>query len=35
MVNESFGFVRVGTLKEVGCKFGQRLDVHILQKMLD
>lgn len=33
-LNESFGFVRVGTLKEVGRKFGKLLDVHILQKML-
>jgi phosphinothricin acetyltransferase len=34
-LNESTGFVHVGTLKEVGCKFGRRLDVHIMQKMLD
>ncbi len=33
-LNESFGFVRVGTLKEVGRKFGRLLDVHILQKIL-
>jgi len=33
-LNESFGFTRVGTMKEVGCKFGRRLDVHILQKVL-
>ncbi len=33
-LNESFGFRRVGTLKEVGHKFGRMLDVHILQKML-
>ena len=33
-LNESFGFVRVGTMKAVGRKFGRRLDVHILQKML-
>ena len=33
-LNESVGFVHVGTLKEVGWKFGRRLDVHILQKML-
>jgi len=33
-LNESFGFARVGTLKEVGRKFGRLLDVHILQKML-
>jgi L-amino acid N-acyltransferase len=34
-LNESFGFVHVGTLKEVGKKFGKLLDVHILQKMLN
>ncbi len=34
-LNEEFGFVHVGTLKEVGRKFGRLLDVHILQKMLD
>jgi phosphinothricin acetyltransferase len=34
-LNEAFGFVHVGTLKEVGRKFGKRLDVHILQLMLD
>jgi phosphinothricin acetyltransferase len=33
-LNEEFGFVHVGTLKEVGRKFGKLLDVHILQKML-
>ena len=34
-LNESAGFMRVGTMKEVGRKFGKLLDVHILQKMLD
>ena len=34
-LNDSFGFVHVGTLKEVGRKFGKLLDVHLLQKMLD
>jgi phosphinothricin acetyltransferase len=34
-LNESTGYVYVGTLKEVGRKFGKLLDVHILQKMLD
>jgi L-amino acid N-acyltransferase len=34
-LNESVGFVHVGTLREVGCKFGRRLDVHILQLMLN
>ncbi len=33
-LNEQFGFVRVGTMREVGRKFGRLLDVHILQKML-
>lgn len=34
-LNEAAGFVRVGTLKEAGRKFGRRLDVLIMQKMLD
>ena len=34
-LNKSYGFVHIGTLKEVGRKFGKLLDVHILQKMLD
>jgi L-amino acid N-acyltransferase YncA len=34
-LNERAGFARVGTLKEVGRKFGKLLDVHILQKILD
>lgn len=34
-LNESAGFVHVGTLKEVGRKFGRLLDVHIMQLMLD
>lgn len=34
-LNEQAGFVHVGTLKEVGRKFGRLLDVHIMQKMLD
>jgi phosphinothricin acetyltransferase len=33
-LNESSGFVYVGTLKEVGRKFGRLLDVHIFQLML-
>jgi L-amino acid N-acyltransferase len=32
-LNESAGFVHVGTLKEVGRKFGRLLDVHIYQKL--
>jgi phosphinothricin acetyltransferase len=34
-LNESLGFKYVGTLKEVGFKFGRLLDVHIFQLMLD
>jgi len=34
-LNESAGFVHVGTLKEVGRKFGRLLDVHIMQLMLE
>jgi phosphinothricin acetyltransferase len=34
-LNESFGFVIVGTFKEVGRKFGKLLDVTYLQKFLD
>jgi phosphinothricin acetyltransferase len=34
-LNEEAGFVHVGTLKEVGRKFGKLLSVHIMQKMLD
>jgi L-amino acid N-acyltransferase YncA len=34
-LNESFGFVHVGTLKEVGRKFGRLLGVHILQLMVE
>jgi L-amino acid N-acyltransferase YncA len=33
-LNQAFGFVHVGTLREVGYKFGRLLDVHIMQKML-
>jgi phosphinothricin acetyltransferase len=34
-LNQTFGFVHVGTLKEVGRKFGKLLDVHIFQIILD
>jgi L-amino acid N-acyltransferase YncA len=34
-LNREAGFVIVGTLREVGRKFGRLLDVHIMQKMLD
>lgn len=33
-LNEAFGFELVGTLREAGAKFGRRIDVHIMQKML-
>jgi phosphinothricin acetyltransferase len=33
-LNEMAGFIHVGTLKEVGRKFGRLLDVHIYQKLL-
>lgn len=33
-LNRVTGFKHVGTLKQVGKKFGKFLDVHILQKML-
>ena len=33
-LNECMGFRRVGTLKEVGRKFGRLLDVHLLQLIL-
>jgi phosphinothricin acetyltransferase len=33
-LNTSTGFVHIGTLREVGRKFGRLLDVHIFQKML-
>ena len=34
-INSGFGFKPVGVLKEVGVKFGRRLDVHIFQLFLD
>ena len=34
-LNQSLGFIHIGTLKEVGYKFSRRLDVHILQLMLE
>lgn len=34
-LNESVGFLSVGTMREVGLKFGRRLDVHLLQIILD
>jgi phosphinothricin acetyltransferase len=35
VLNDSVGFEHVGTLKEVGRKFGKLLDVHIMQMILD
>lgn len=32
-LHERLGFVTIGTLKEVGKKFGKLLDVHMLQKV--
>ena len=34
-LNKSFGFEVVGTFRDVGSKFGKRLDVTYLQKLLD
>jgi len=34
-LHEELGFVNIGTMKEVGRKFGRLLDVHMLQKMLE
>lgn len=33
-LHERQGFSRVGVLEEVGCKFGRRLDVLVMQKLL-
>jgi L-amino acid N-acyltransferase YncA len=33
-LNEAAGFVHIGTMREVGRKFGRLLDVHMMQKML-
>jgi L-amino acid N-acyltransferase len=33
-LNESLGFEMVGTMKEVGFKFGRRINVHLMQLML-
>jgi phosphinothricin acetyltransferase len=30
---KQMGFQEVGVLKEVGCKFGKLLDVHVMQKI--
>jgi len=34
-LNLQAGFVIIGTMREVGRKFGRLLDVHIMQKMVD
>lgn len=34
-LHEGLGFVHIGTMKEVGRKFGRHLDVHMLQKILE
>jgi phosphinothricin acetyltransferase len=33
-LHEQFGFFHIGTMKEVGRKFGKLLDVHLMQKIL-
>ncbi len=34
-IHEALGYQQVGVLREVGNKFGQQLDVHIMQKVFD
>ena len=34
-IHEGVGFVHIGTMKQVGRKFGKLLDVHIYQRMLE
>jgi L-amino acid N-acyltransferase len=34
-IHESAGFGNVGTMREVGCKFDQLLDVRIMQLIYD
>jgi len=34
-LNQQAGFVHIGTMKQVGRKFGKLLDVHIMQKMME
>jgi L-amino acid N-acyltransferase YncA len=33
IINESVGFFHIGTMKEMGLKFGQRLDVFLMHKI--
>ncbi len=32
-LHESFGFLPIGVMKEVGVKFGKRLDVYLMEKL--
>lgn len=32
-LHRAFGFRRIGVMREVGLKFGRRIDVHLLQRM--
>ena len=32
-LHEAMGFKHIGVMKEVGCKFGRLLDVHLMQKI--
>ena len=34
-IHERVGFIHIGTMKQVGRKFGKLLDVHIYQRMID
>jgi len=34
-LHDAFGFERIGIMREVGRKFGKRLDVHLYQKILN
>jgi len=34
-LHKSVGFEHIGSMKEVGRKFGKLLDVHLLQKIYD
>ena len=32
---ENYGFIHIGTMREVGRKFGKLLDVHLMEKIFD
>jgi phosphinothricin acetyltransferase len=32
-LHESFGFIKIGVMKECGFKFGKRLDVVLMQRL--